>query len=72
MLKMTYLMTACNRDLNLSFNMFIELSLSCVKFLKVTINELGFMNVILLHSNHQHGPTTHVVIFWVMSTRIKM
>ena len=45
-------MIACNRHLNLSFNMFIELYLSCTKFLKVQTNALGFMNVIILHSNY--------------------
>jgi hypothetical protein len=66
MSKTTYLMTTCNRHLNLSFSMFIELYLSCIKFSKVPTNielylscikfskvptnAIGFMNVITLHS----------------------
>jgi hypothetical protein len=32
----------------------------------------GFMNVILLHSDHQPVSTTHVVIFRVVSSRIQI
>ena len=63
-------MTACNRHLNMSFNMFIELYLSRITRLKVPTNTLGIMNVILLNSNHRHGPATHVAVIRVMSTRI--
>jgi len=31
----------------------------------------GFMNVILLHSDHRHVSATHVVIFRVVSSRIQ-
>jgi hypothetical protein len=69
---MTYLMSACNRHLNMSFSTFIELYLSCITCLKVPTNALGIMNVILLNGNHRHGPATHVVVIRAMSTRIQM
>lgn len=69
---MTYLMTACNRHLDLKFSMFIELYLHRIKFSNVPTNALRFMNVILFKINHRHGPTTHVAIISVMSTRIQM
>ena len=72
MLKMTYLLTACNRQLNLQFNMFIELYLYCIKFSNVPTNALDFMRVVLLNSNHRHGPATHVAIIRMMSTSIQM
>jgi hypothetical protein len=43
----------------------------CIKFLKDSTNVLGFMNVILLYSNHRHVLGIHVAIFGVMRTRIK-
>jgi len=33
--------------------------------------QFGFMNVILLHSDHRHVSATHVVIFRVVSARIQ-
>jgi len=38
----------------------------CVKLLKEPRNALGFMNVILLQSNHRHVSVIHVAIFRVM------
>jgi len=32
----------------------------------------GFMNIILLHSNHRHVSATHVGIFGVVSARIQI
>jgi hypothetical protein len=43
-----------------------------IKFFKRSTNALECMNVILLHSNHQHVLTTHVNIFRVVRTRIKL
>lgn len=34
--------------------MVMKVLFSCVKFLKELTNELGFVNVILLHSNQRH------------------
>ena len=39
-------------------------------FQKVATNALLFMNVILLHSNHQHVSTTYVTFFRMMRTVI--
>jgi hypothetical protein len=38
----------------------------CVKFLTETRNALGFMNVILLHTNHRHVSVIHVANITVM------
>jgi len=42
------------------------------KFIKRPTNALGFMNIILLHSNHRHILATHVAIFRVVRTRIQI
>jgi hypothetical protein len=42
----------------------------CIKFLKVPTNAIVFINVILLHSNHQHVSATHVTFFRMMRTVI--
>jgi len=37
-----------------------------MKFFSGPTNTLGFMNVILLHSNHRHVSATHMTIFRVV------
>jgi len=43
-----------------------------LNFLKRPTTAPGCMNVISLHSNHQHVSATHVAIFRVMRTRIQI
>jgi len=43
-----------------------------MKFLTRPLNALGCMNVILLHSNHQHVLATHVDVFRLVRTRIQI
>jgi len=45
---------------------------TCIKFLNKPTNGLGFMNVILLHSNHRHVSAIQAAIFRVMRTRIQI
>jgi hypothetical protein len=42
-----------------------------LQFKKSQINALGYMNIILLHKNHRHVSTNHVVIFRVVNRRLK-
>jgi len=43
-----------------------------ISILKDQQMHFGFMDVILLHSGHQHVSTTHVAIFRVERTRIRI
>ena len=44
----------------------------CLNLLKTPTNTLGFMNVILLHSNHRHVLAIRVATFRVVRTRIQI
>jgi len=44
----------------------------CIKYTTRSTKALGFMDVILLHSGHQHVSDTHVAIFRVVGTRIQI
>jgi len=44
----------------------------CTIFFKGLTNALGFVNVILLHSNHLHVSAIRVAIYRVMRTIIQM
>ena len=43
----------------------------CIKVFKKATNALGHMNVILLHTNHQHVLATHVAILSVTKQEYK-
>jgi len=43
----------------------------CIEVFKKATNALGHMNIVLLHSNHQHVLATHVAILSVMKQEYK-
>ena len=43
-----------------------------IKYTTRSTKALGFMDVILLHSGHEHVSDTHVAIFRVVGTRIQI
>jgi hypothetical protein len=58
-------------------NLVILCSMFCaliifLTFLKEPTNSLGFMNIILLHSNHRYVSTTHIAIFRLIRTKIQV
>jgi len=46
--------------------------IDCMKCITSPRNVAGFVNAILLYSGHQHVSATHVALFRVVRTRIKI